>query len=565
MEKESDFETTCESYDEFWPLEKIFAHHVSGVKTGCTGLLVHHDKDRLLALLKDYASESISDDTLKARYFRGQVKSGAYQRGTQRIRMANHLKRIRQENIRRYQFRPFIESNIYYSEEIMRETSGGRPRPELNLAFPANAERNKNIAIAVAQAPSQLSDTIQPFVNFLKSLPDNDLVSRGNAYIFAARFPDKNGRLATNITPPINTYLRSMGNDTEATVNALIYYCYAILSSAEYLNIFGNVIYRHLYPGFARIPLTKDASLFLLISSIGKTLAEAAFGTTPKNCSITVAGTLPGEVDKFKIKGSSIIGVIGNKEALKIQISDPYLLTYAHSGYCVIEEWLKRHTKPYLHRAFNNNDVDELRLMLGAIEKHFNIQANLSPLVSKVIKSELLKFKSEQSTLPSPLFFSDLISDEDMKENEKFVHFVPLVSLQAAATSFKEQGTSEIIGWKRVGNRKLHRDLFIAQVVGQSMEPTIPDGSFCLFRFDRGGSRNGLVVLAESRLVVDPETSQSFTVKRYKSEKEQLSGDRWRHKKIILSPDNKQFKEIILQNVNENDFHIVAEFLEVIK
>jgi SOS-response transcriptional repressor LexA len=108
------------------------------------------------------------------------------------------------------------------------------------------------------------------------------------------------------------------------------------------------------------------------------------------------------------------------------------------------------------------------------------------------------------------------------------------------------------------------KDMFIAKVVGRSMEPTIPDDSFCLFRFEQGGSRNGLIVLVESRLVADPETNQKFTIKRYRSEKEYLSDGRWRHKKITLSPDNKAFSDIILKNVTGDDFRVVAEFLGVL-
>ena len=93
---------------------------------------------------------------------------------------------------------------------------------------------------------------------------------------------------------------------------------------------------------------------------------------------------------------------------------------------------------------------------------------------------------------------------------------------------------------------------------------SIPEASYCLFRFERCGSRNGLVVLVESRLVSDPETFQRFTVKRYKSEKEDLGDGQWRHKKIVLSPDNKEFKDIVLENVSGEDFRVVAEFIEVL-
>ncbi|MHB1664175.1 MAG: S24 family peptidase [bacterium] len=125
----------------------------------------------------------------------------------------------------------------------------------------------------------------------------------------------------------------------------------------------------------------------------------------------------------------------------------------------------------------------------------------------------------------------------------------------------------ENLGWEKVeaGNfGKLNKDMFIAKVVGKSMEPTIPDGSYCIFRVDRGGSRNETIVLVESRQVADPETNQKFTVKRYNSEKEYFEDGSWVHKRIVLSPDNKEFKPIILENVSETDFKVVAEFMSVI-
>ncbi len=160
----------------------------------------------------------------------------------------------------------------------------------------------------------------------------------------------------------------------------------------------------------------------------------------------------------------------------------------------------------------------------------------------------------------SDLFFSDVISDASYKDG-----YLPIYDLQAVATTFGEQPTPNIKGWKPMPKeRHLNKDMFIAQVVGKSMEPTISDGSWCLFRFERGGSRNGLVVLVESRLVSDPETHQSFTIKRYHSEKKELSEGQWMHKKITLSPDNRAFKDIALKNVSGDNFRIVAEFMKVL-
>ena len=165
----------------------------------------------------------------------------------------------------------------------------------------------------------------------------------------------------------------------------------------------------------------------------------------------------------------------------------------------------------------------------------------------------------------SDLFLSDIVSDEEINEADKFTEYLPVHSLQAVATNFGREETVDILGWKKIENKRLNKNMFIAKVVGKSMEPTIPDGSFCLFRFERGGSRSGLVVLVESRRVSDPETQHQFTVKRYKSEKENGVDGEWRHKRIVLSPDNKEFKDIVLENVSSEDFRVVAEFVEVLK
>jgi len=172
--------------------------------------------------------------------------------------------------------------------------------------------------------------------------------------------------------------------------------------------------------------------------------------------------------------------------------------------------------------------------------------------------------KSGESAKKSDLFFSDVVSGDSITEHQKYTEYLPVLTLEAAATVFGKEQQVEPLGWKKVKTRKRNENLFIAHVIGKSMEPTIPDGSYCIFRFERGGSRNGLIMLVESRLVVDPETSQKFTVKRYHSEKEYLSDEEWKHKKITLSPDNKEFEDIVLKNVTGDDFRVVAEFLEVL-
>ncbi len=64
--------------------------------------------------------------------------------------------------------------------------------------------------------------------------------------------------------------------------------------------------------------------------------------------------------------------------------------------------------------------------------------------------------------------------EAEINEKLKFVEYLPVYDLQAIATSFKEQSRPVVIGWKRIGDIfKLNKDMFIAKVIGKSMEPTI--------------------------------------------------------------------------------------------
>lgn len=105
--------------------------------------------------------------------------------------------------------------------------------------------------------------------------------------------------------------------------------------------------------------------------------------------------------------------------------------------------------------------------------------------------------------------------------------------------------------------------MFVARVTGRSMEPRIPDGSYCLFRSPVSGTRQGRTVLVQLRDEVDPDTGLRFTVKRYRSEKT-ADEDGWRHVKILLEPVNPDFQPIELTADDEDSVVVTAELVEVI-
>ncbi len=152
------------------------------------------------------------------------------------------------------------------------------------------------------------------------------------------------------------------------------------------------------------------------------------------------------------------------------------------------------------------------------------------------------------------------------KPAERYVTCVPLVPLKVAAGAFGDPQHVDETGfaWVSVETRhRLRRGMFVAQVVGKSMEPAIPDGAYCLFAAPVEGTRQGKTVLVELQDGADPETGQRYTVKRYDSEKV-AKGDSWEHARITLKPNNPAFAPIELLSGASERLRVVAELLEVV-
>jgi type I restriction enzyme, R subunit len=153
------------------------------------------------------------------------------------------------------------------------------------------------------------------------------------------------------------------------------------------------------------------------------------------------------------------------------------------------------------------------------------------------------------------------------KPKERYVTCVPLVPLKAAAGAFGDPHHIDEMGWSWVAvdtRHRLRKGMFVAQVVGKSMEPAIPDSSYCLFRAPVEGTRHGKTVLVQLRDVNDPETGQRYTVKRYESEKATRDDGTSRHLRIVLRPLHPEFKPIVLTVENEGTVDAVAELVEVL-
>ncbi|MTJ00182.1 MAG: DUF2075 domain-containing protein [Marinobacter adhaerens] len=145
--------------------------------------------------------------------------------------------------------------------------------------------------------------------------------------------------------------------------------------------------------------------------------------------------------------------------------------------------------------------------------------------------------------------------------------FVPVFDLQAAAGEFSGfQSSADEFQWVKLPEHFATRPgQFVAQVVGESMNKRIPNGAWCLFNENPGGTRNGKIVLVQHRAIEDPDNGSCLTVKLYRSEKT-MSGDELVNERVILKPVTSAhgYRDIVIEDDDLHDLRVVGEFVAVL-
>lgn len=143
---------------------------------------------------------------------------------------------------------------------------------------------------------------------------------------------------------------------------------------------------------------------------------------------------------------------------------------------------------------------------------------------------------------------------------------VPYYDIKVAAGSFTQKGFNrqEPAGWVKVSSHRQLGDCFATHVSGRSMEPSIPHGSLCLFRLYQGGTRQNKTFLIRARGLLDPETNESFVVKKYRRITA-VDDSQSRSKAIVhLISENPAYPPIVLMASAENQIDVIAELIEVL-
>lgn len=182
---------------------------------------------------------------------------------------------------------------------------------------------------------------------------------------------------------------------------------------------------------------------------------------------------------------------------------------------------------------------------------------------------EYLTTKTEESNKPEDNIQKTSIQPFKVLPFAEVIPFknaIPLYDIKAAAGGFSELQISSDAEWIQLNKPfKYSEDYFVCKVVGESMNKVIPNDSWCLFKKDAGGSRDGKIVLAHQNYIQDADFGNGYTVKLYQSKKS-VTEDGWKHLSITLKPqsNNPDYEELILEEDELTDLKVEGIFIEVL-
>ena len=204
--------------------------------------------------------------------------------------------------------------------------------------------------------------------------------------------------------------------------------------------------------------------------------------------------------------------------------------------------------------------LEELAADLAAKAREFGARRLTGYLEATLSNALRLSQAGEIAVHDFERALARLYREHVRSEVREFVTHLPRYSLAVAAGKFLENSEVQAEGWEEApADLKLTPEMFLARIVGRSMEPKIPDGSLCVFRHGVAGSRDGRLVLVER---TGGGANDRYTVKRYRSEKRR-DGEEWSHQRITLESLNPEYPSWSL-DPEEERFRVIAEFVRVL-
>lgn len=372
-----------------WPLAKtgahsgIFAEKCSGIKAAPAALLFHTSEPFLERRCKAIASGTgVTNNEMVDQWFSGQKKRPNANKLTPAVRASLGVVASSAALRKPYLFRPFLRGWLAESDGVwnaLNDAPGGgtRSRPEVRRAFAKGA-----VGIAMAPAPKDVGETLTRFVTFAWDLPDNDIAARGNAMLYCDLYPKTNPKdgshaICSNLTADVEALFAFAPNPSRS----VLYYVFAVMSSAAYLETFEGVLFASSDPSAPpRIPIAFDETVRASLCALGERLAgyenfQTAVTLLPSLVAAWPSGVTEISLREFSYQEESLaLTLIGeNMNSVIISGVPARVMGTRIAGHPVIDKWLRERTSAYLRGTFKDSNAQDLLDVISRIERQHEL------------------------------------------------------------------------------------------------------------------------------------------------------------------------------------------------
>lgn len=547
-----------DEYEAWWRIPAAMPFHNSGLQTKRDNLTIHYRRDDLERVLEDF--RTYDTECLRRKY-----KLGADGRDWT-VELAREDVRGKGRIIQ-VQYRPFDYRFTYFTGNSKGFLA--YPRRDVSERILAGS-----IALVTMRQIAGVSDECEVFVTRVPMTDRSMASTLGTPYLFPLMGAKQAETLFSGVDESPNfskQFLAAIharfGTNVQLHPRTILSYMYGVCHSPSYRGRYSGF----LKIDFPRVPIAGSLTLFRKLGDLGGELVSLHLLESPRldRFITTFAGPKSPEVGRVgwsdgvvwldaaaRKKGQAAtpgkIGFRGVPEAV---------WNFRIGGYQICERWLKDRKG----RILSKDEITHYQKIIVALAETIRLMTEIDEVIERH-GGWPGAFQTGEVRTSSAKVAPFRLRHVEPKPEERYVTCVPLVPLKAAAGAFGDPQDIDDDGfeWVEVESRhRLRPGMFVAQVVGRSMEPAIPDGAYCLFRAPVGGTRQGKTVLVQLRDAMEPETGQRYTVKRYVSEKAAKSHS-WRHEKITLKPVNPDFEPIVLTRADDDEMQVIAELVEVI-
>ncbi|MFQ5699639.1 MAG: type ISP restriction/modification enzyme [Myxococcota bacterium] len=521
-------------------LDSTFVRFGAGIKTNRDTVVIGFDDDSLLEAVRKFQPKLVSD-----KHYRKHIHSLLY--------------------------RPFDIRRIFYHEDVV--ASRSLPTMEHIVAGP-------NIGLVASSTwttPERFSVNVSRLMVEMKAGTHDRGTTFLPLYRYESLMRGKAERVHNLTQDFVNEWTTVTGTrfvptgrgdfETTSGPEDVLFWFFGLFHSPEYRRRYRAALAQ----GFPLVLLSSNKRLLREVTRLGGELVLLHLMESPRleNQLTRFVGSRNPAVEKVSWSRDTVW--LDKAQTCGFRGVPKEVWDFHVGGYQVCEKWLKdrRATggkNPSGGRVLTDEDIAHYEKIVVALNETIRIMQEIDGVIQAHggWPDAFRTADAKSDTAPVVRFRPRIVQP---RREDRYVTCVPLVPLEAAAGAFSDPQHLEDDKWEWVEIDSKHRlrgGMFVAHVVGHSMEPKIADGSYCLFRAPVEGSRQGKILLVQHHDIHDPETGGSFTVKRYSSEKVTNPDGTWRHTKVTLSPLNPEYEPIVLTPDSEDEVRVIAEWVQVL-